>query len=138
MNIFPMIQPTVAAKLEGLPLYRETKWDYETDRPVWENGAPVMAEGVEAVAVWAWNALHTVRYRHPIFTWNYGNEAESLIGQRFTYELKQAEAIRYVRECLEQNPYITGVSGVSVDFTDGNLTIACRLETIYGEIKLEG
>lgn len=136
MTIFPIIQPTIEAAIKTLPIYRETAWDYVTDRPVYKNGSPIIIEGKEAVEVWVWNALQTVRRRHEIYTWDYGNDLESLIGQPYTEELKRSEAIRYVRECLMVNPYITDVNDIAVAFADGILFISCSVSTIYGAIKI--
>lgn len=136
MNLFPMIQPEVVETQQQLPVYREVMWDYQKNIPIFKNGNPVLAEGKEAVAVWAWKALHTQRYRHEIYSWDYGNETESLIGRNFSEELKRAEAARYVRECLLVNPYIIDVVDVSVDFTDGSLSIAATLITVYGEANV--
>ena len=43
-------------------------------------------------------------------------------------------AAETVREALEGNPYVTGVSNVSTQFdgTAGKLSISCKIETIYG------
>ncbi len=136
MSLFPMIQPEAAGTDTELPMYREIAWDYENNKPIYKNGNPVMVEGKEAVMVWAWNALHTERFRYEIYTWDYANEAESLIGQNYSEELKQSEAARYVRECLLINPYITDVKNIAADFTDGLLTVTGTLVTIYGEAEL--
>lgn len=136
MTIFPIIQPQTESPKTSLPVYRETAWNYREDRPVWKNGSPVFVERAQAVAVWAWNALWTVRYRHEIYTWDYGNELETLIGQPYSDELKRAEAVRYVRECLMINPYITSVTQISVDFQETVLSIRCKLGTVYGDIEL--
>ena len=138
MSIFPMIQPAIEAVAEPLPLYRETAWDYKEDCPIYRNGSPFIIEGKEAVAVWIWNALKTVRYCHEIYTWDYGNDLESLIGQPYTEELKRAEAVRYVRECLMINPYLTAVNDILVAFSDGTLIISCTVSTVYGEIRVNG
>lgn len=136
MNLFPIIQPQTVEVSTELPLYKEVKWDFEKNIPVFKNGSPVIVSGKEAVLVWAWKALHTPRFRYEIYSWDYGNEAESLIGQPFTDELKQSEAARYVRECLLINPYIIDVSNISVSFGDGTLNISCTIETVYGEAEL--
>ena len=65
---------------------REVKWDYVHDVPVLKNGEPVLVEGIEAVKVWAWNALYTVRFRYLIYPWEYGDELETLIGQSYIEE----------------------------------------------------
>lgn len=137
MTLFPMIQPEITQEDTERELYREIQWDFEKNVPVFKNGTPVIVSGKDAVLVWAWKALQTPRFRHEIYTWDYGNEAESLIGQPFTDELKQAEAVRYVRECLLINPYITDVTDISVAFEDGKLKITCAISTVYGEVHID-
>lgn len=138
MTIFPMIQPELSVTVERLPLAREIAWDFEKDLPVLKNGDPVICEGAEAVAVWAWNALSTVRYRHEIFSWDYGCELENLVGQSYSADTKKAEAVRYVREALMVNPYITEVNDIRVEFDGkGLLTVSCRIRTIYGELSIQ-
>ncbi|MFZ7103367.1 MAG: DUF2634 domain-containing protein [Peptococcaceae bacterium] len=137
MSIFPMIQPEAIRTNVGLPLSKETDWDFARNIPIYRNGSPVIVTGKRAVLVWAWKALHTGRYRYDIYTWDYGNEIESLIGQPYTDELKKAEAVRYVRECLLINPYITDVTDVSITFLDGLISIQCKIITVYGEVNID-
>lgn len=136
MSLFPMIQPQSTETKTELDLYQEIKWDFESNTPVFKNGSPVIVTGKEAVLSWAFKALNTPRYRHEIYTWDYGNETESLIGQTISEELKQSEAARYVRECLLVNPYITEVGDIVVSFTSGILSISGTIETIYGEVVI--
>lgn len=136
-SIFPMIQPgaDVSASTQ-LPLCKEIAWDYDACVPIFSGGEPLVVTGGEAVKVWAWKALKTVRYRHDIYSWDFGCEVENLIGRAFTPEVKQSEAIRYIREALEINPYITAVRQVSVELNGSVLTITCTVNTIYGEVEL--
>ena len=137
MNIFPMMQPQTLA-VRQLPLCREVAWDFKEDKPLFQGGEPVLVERERAVLTWAWKALHTQRYLHPMYTWNYGNQLGDLVGQHYTEELKQAEARRYVEECLLQNPYIKAVGDISVAFAEDRLRVGCTIETIYGKVKLGG
>lgn len=157
MTLFPIIQPPVVETQQELPIYREVKWDFAANKPVFQNENPVIVEREEAVLTWAWKTLHTERFRYKIYTWNYGCELVSLIGQPYTETLKRAEAMRYVRECLMVNPYITDVEELDVSFgckekddkgdqddlkkkdykADG-LYITCRIKTVYGDIQLGG
>ncbi|HIT31689.1 MAG TPA: DUF2634 domain-containing protein [Candidatus Enterenecus stercoripullorum] len=137
MSIFPMIQPPEVNQLSAsaLPLCQEVAWDYQRNVPIWRRGEPVIVTGKEAVKVWIWKALHTARYRYEIYSWTYGNEFESLVGQAYTPGLKEAEAPRYLREALIINPYITAVTGITVDFSGSRLDVSGRAETIYGEVE---
>ena len=136
MSLFPMIQPEATTVETELPLYREVDWDFELNIPIYKNGSPSIVTGVRAVLVWAWNALNTQRYRHEIYTWDYANEVEQLIGQPLTDDLKRSEAARFVRECLMINPYITDVRDIIVSFENEAATIVCKIITVYGEVNL--
>ena len=92
--------------------------------------------GLAAVKVWIWKALHTARYRYGAYTWDYGNELEELIGSDVSDELKQSEAIRYVKEALEICPYIERVEQVKVNFEDSTFTMSCKVQTKYGEVEI--
>ena len=137
MTLFPMIQPTLSTLERPLTMAREVSWDFERDEPVLRRGEPQFVTGANAVAVWAWNALSTVRYRHEIFSWDYGCEVETLTGQSYSSETKKAEAARYVREALLQSPYITGVEDIRVSFEKSTLRISCKVQTVYGPLQIE-
>lgn len=140
MSLFPLInQPDVGELLDtGLPLFRETDWDFNANCPVWRGGNPVFVTGARAVLVWAWNALHTERFSHDVFSADYGPDFTGLIGQPYTEEVRQSETIRIVRETLMVNPYITAVTQVSAVFHDSVLMLSCKLTTIYGEVSIDG
>lgn len=135
-TIFPAVQPEIEETTSALPLAQEVKWDYQTGTSVFSAGAPVIVSGAEAVKVWCWKALKTPRYRHDVYSWDYGSEAEDLIGQAFTADVKRSEAIRYVREALLVSPYVTDVGEISVEFAGDRLTVQCSVSTVYGEVDL--
>lgn len=138
MSIFPMIQPSAAeGSTSTLPLCKEVAWDYINNVPIWRRGEPATVTGKEAVKVWIWKALHTPRFKYEIYTWAYGEEFSSLIGQAYTPTLKEAEAPRYLRECLLINPYITAVNNITVEFSGSRLTVSGRAVTIYGEVLFD-
>lgn len=139
MSIFPSAAAATdaAVKVPELPLCREVAWDFSAQRPLWRLGEPVIVTGKEAVKVWIWKALHTARYCHEIYSWDFGAEFESLIGQAYTPTLKEAEAPRYLKECLLINPYILAVKNIAVSFADDTLTVTGTAETIYGEVDID-
>lgn len=118
----------------GFPTYREVKWDFSANRPVYAHGAPVVATGAEAVLTWAWNALHVKRGLFEALSPEYGNDIYTLTGKPYTEATRNAEAVRYIRECLEINPYIREVRNVSVSFAGTELRVGFSLLTIYGEV----
>ncbi len=137
-SIFPIVQPEAEEQTasQSLPLCKETAWDFAAGTPIFSGGKPLTVTGLEAVRVWIWKALMTTRFRHEVYTWDYGSEVETLIGQAFTPAVKQSEAVRYVREALEINPYIKAVRQTEVTFRNDDLTISCEVETIYGKVDI--
>lgn len=136
-TLFPAIQPAVMQEEALLPLCREIAWDFENNVPIFRDGKPLEVIGLAAVKVWIWKALHTARYRYGAYTWDYGNELEELIGSDVSDELKQSEAIRYVKEALEICPYIERVEQVQVNFEDSTFTMSCKVQTKYGEVEMD-
>ena len=94
-------------------------------------------EFADSALVWAWNALHTLRFDHDVFSTDYGLDGYSLLGQAYSEEVRESEAIRIVKETLQINPYITNVSQVSVSFEGSVLHLSFKLTTIYGEVTID-
>lgn len=140
MALFPLISlPELTYKGGRMPLFREVAWDFKKNVPIWRGGEPVYCTGSAAVQVWAWNTLHAEKGLHDVFTRDHGlGIREGLTGKAYTEEVRQSEAIRYVREALMVNPYITAVEAVEVLFNESTLTVNCKLQTIYGEVNVDG
>lgn len=138
MSLFPALQPIVSetASDRALPMATDVAWDFEHDRPIFRGGEPQRVTGKEAVKVWAFNALKTVRRRWPALSPNYGNDSENLIGTPYSEDLKRAEASRYIQECLTASPYINSVRVTEVDFADATITMSAVAATIYGEVDV--
>ena len=81
-ELFPSIQPEIEeSTVEQLPMAKEVAWDFTSGIPIYSGGRPVIVTEAEAVKVWCWRALKTARFRHDIYTWDYGCEVESLVGR---------------------------------------------------------
>lgn len=137
MELFPSIQPQLLEE-EVMQIPQEVKWDFISDTPVFKNKNPVIISENEAIKVWIWNALKTARKRFVIFTHDYGNDFEELIGQPYSESIKQMEAKRFLEECLLINPYIQSVNNVDVSFQNDKLTISFSVTTLYGSIEMVG
>lgn len=120
----------------SLPLYTDVAWDYARERPLFAGGEPVVVTGLEAVKSWAWRALKTARYRHSIFSWDYGCELEALVGQPYREDTKLQEAKRHVAETLLLSPYVTQAQVTEVSFAGDRLSMTVTLCTIYGKETL--
>lgn len=136
-QLFPIFQTAASeGTAQALPLYRDVAMDYDKGVPRFSGGEPVLASGLEGVKGWAWRALHTERYRWSPFSWDYGCELESLVGQTYRADTRLSEAVRYVREALTVCPYITGAAAEVVDFDGSTLRMRVSLTTVYGEASI--
>lgn len=111
------------------------KQEYEID---FETGKLTgrMISGIEAVKQWLRIALAIDRYRFTQYSWENGAELSSLIGQGYDKDYIDSEAERMIREVASLNEDITDVTDFNIDFTGDKLTIAFRVETIYGEEEM--
>lgn len=91
-----------------------------------------IVEGYDAILVWAWLALHIPRYRYYIYSEDYGQEYEDLVGKNTSKELIQSELERMTEECLMENPYITGIENFSCTKEEEKITVSFTLVTTLG------
>lgn len=141
MSIFPFmniedIEINIENSIDELPMYYEVGWDYIKDEPLIENNEFVIVEGNNAIKVWIYKAIKTVRYQYPIYSWDYGCEISSLIGQKYTKGLTKSEAERYIKEAILINPYITDVKIIDINFSEDILSVSIQVDTIYGEVNV--
>lgn len=133
MSLFP----TYIEDDETLEVAEELKKpkEYEIDYKTGQLTGRVV-EGLEAIKIWIWIMLQTVRYRYYVYSWDYGNEFEDLIGQGYTEEYIEAEAERMTEDCLLVNEHIQSISEFAVSMKNEILQISFTADTIYGEIHI--
>lgn len=93
--------------------------------------------GLEAIKAWIWMALRVPRYRHYIYTWDYGNELDDLIGKGYSEEYIEAEMQWMIRDCLLANENIKDVSSFHASFENDTLTVSFVANTIYGDAEMK-
>ena len=92
-----------------------------------------IVEGYDALLVWVWLALQTPRYRYYIYSEDYGQEYEDLIGKSYSTELTDSELERMTEECLTENPYITGIENFSCVKIEEKVTVTFSIITELGD-----
>lgn len=113
---------------ESLYIPREYGINFETGQL-----SGKIVEGYDALLVWAWLVLQTPRYRYYIYSENYGQEYEDLIGKSYSTELTDSELERMTEECLTENPYITGIENFSCVKIEEKVTVTFSLITELGD-----
>lgn len=132
MGLFPAyIENTeTAGKAEKIKMPKEYEIDFKTGQLTGR-----IVEGLEAIKIWIWLVLQTPRYRYYIYTWDYGNEFDDLIGQGYSEEHITAEAQRMTEDCLLVNEDIQSIFDFSVDMENDQLSVSFTTNTIYGSIQ---
>ena len=95
-----------------------------------------IVEGVEAVKVWVWLALQTARERYCIYSTDYGQEYEDLIGKGYSKGYTDMELRRMTEECLLINPYITAIENFSAEKNDSRVTLSFKVITLLGDTEV--
>jgi Protein of unknown function (DUF2634). len=105
--------------------------DYETGELTGE-----IVEKDEAIKVWIYNALRIQRYNHVIYSWDYGNELNDLVGQTYDQEELEVTAKAMVEDCLSINEYINSIDDFTAGIDKDTLKISFTANTIFGEVKV--
>lgn len=92
--------------------------------------------GLEAILVWAWLALNTAKYRYIQYSWDYGHELDTLVGQRLDAEYMETSVQTMLEECLLINKHITDIEVMEFNIDDNKATGKIRIITDYGEGEL--
>ncbi|MCT4686090.1 DUF2634 domain-containing protein [Vallitalea sp.] len=92
-------------------------------------------DGKEAIKQSINMMLDTKRYDHLIFSWDYGQELNSLIGKYESYI--KIEAPRLIKECLLQDDRISDVDNFTFTAVDDGLLIEFKVITAEGIIGSE-
>lgn len=110
---------------------REYGIDFETGQLTGE-----IVEGLEAIKAWIWLALQIPRYRYTIYTWDYGNEYDEIIGQAYSEEYLEAELYRMTEDCLLVNEHIEEISDFNVEIKNDTPLVSFVAETLYGDVEI--
>lgn len=134
MNLFPTY--IEEEEIEEEKIKEETPTEYEIDfKKNCLTGNIV--KGKKAIQIWIWLALKIARYRFQIYSWDYGNEFEDLIGQVYSDEYLETELLRMTEECLLIHEQIQTISDFSMERNKDKVTISFVANTIYGVIFVE-
>jgi hypothetical protein len=94
-----------------------------------------MVDQLEAVKQAVFKILQTERFRYLIYTFNYGHELKTLLGQNPLFV--QSEFTRMVSEALTQDDRITSIENMQIDIEGDRLTARFTVVTQYGSYEQE-
>lgn len=96
-----------------------------------------IVEGNDAIAVWVWLALQTPRYDHYIYSWDYGQEFEQIIGKGYSKAYTDSELEAMIGSCLSVNPYIEQIKEFESESNGDELIASFKIETTFGEVNVD-
>lgn len=111
--------------------YKEYEFDFNNSTLTGK-----ILEGKEALKMWIYKALLTSRYVYPIYSWDYGQDLDELIGQGYEVDYIKSEVERRVTECLLINERITRCYGFEINLLNDTLHITFTAETTFGEVTI--
>lgn len=92
-------------------------------------------DGLEAVKQAIYLILNTERYKHLIYSWDYGVELDDLIGREKEYAYPELK--RRITEALVQDDRILEVSDFDFKNIGGKVTVSFSVNTVFGHLSIE-
>ena len=117
--------------------FREYDWSLVTQDFIITDGQIKVLEGLPALKIWIYKTLLTQRGRYDAYTWDYGNDIESLIGSDLVREVLASEAKRITEEALYTNEHILSLKNFTAWLEDNTMHIEFIAVTDSGEIEVQ-
>lgn len=125
---------------EGVRFGRSWRFDFNAGEFVMTPTRKIAgAQGTEAWILWCQKAIRTPRYRHLIYSRDYGQEFEELIGRGYSRAVQESEIQRIARETLMVDPRTASVEDFVFEWQGERCSFTCRVMNIHDEeLTLEG
>lgn len=114
-------------------------WQYDFEDGefvISSTGKAVMVEGTEAWLQWCQKAIQTPRYRYIIYSRNYGQELEDLIGHQYGKTLLESEISRMAKEALLIDARTASVENFTFQWTGEKCMFTCEITDVYEETRI--
>lgn len=100
-----------------------------------ENGRILRAkiDKIDAIKQFCSKALQTVRYAWLIYSFYYGSEVETLVGQNPSFV--RTEVPRMIREALIYDDRITNVTNFVIEEVTDEIRVTFLVSSIFGEFE---
>ena len=96
-----------------------------------------IVEGLEAIKVWIWLCMHTERFRHAIYSADYGTSLEQYIGHMLSEEYINTDCESEISDALLINEYIESIEDFLAVRNSDSLNISFRVVTKFGSLEVD-
>lgn len=136
-NLFPDTEPTPAPAetlADQVSFGRSWRFDFSRGEFILTPAGRV-AESQDANAwlEWCQKALMTTRYRHLVYSRDYGQEYEDLIGRHLSRQANESEIRRITQETLMVDPRTASVDNFTFQWDGDQVFFACEVTNVRGE-----
>lgn len=131
MSLFPFLKAPEENPLSTPKLHKEYELDFANGQLTGK-----VLEGIEAVKVWIYKTLLTKRYKCLIYSWDYGQDLEEIIGRGYEKGLIKSEVERRIKDCLFIHPHIKACTNFTIKLQQDKLHVDFTVNTIYGEVDI--
>lgn len=116
---------------------RSWKFDYDRGEFVTTpSGRIATANPREAWVEWCEKAIRTPRYRHVIYSRDYGNELEDLLGSDHPRSVIESEVERMVTETLLADDRTGSVDRFSFAWIADGCTFSCQVTSVQEDVEI--
>ncbi|MGG4046505.1 hypothetical protein BCV73_32900 [Paenibacillus sp. SSG-1] len=95
-----------------------------------------VADEREAWVTWCEKAIRTPRYRHLIYSRDYGSELEDLVGSGYDHALLESEIRRMVSEALLADARTESVDQFVFAWEGEACRFSCRIQSVRDEVEI--
>lgn len=132
-TITPSQEITEATQSE-VKFGRSWKFDFSSGEFVTTpTGKIAQSTEIEAWLEWCQKSVNTDRYRSLVYSRQYGQEYEDLIGRHLTRAGNESEIKRITTECLMIDPRTAGVENFSFKWDGDAVYFTCDVISVRGE-----
>ena len=133
---FTFIDNVLINQKTPLQPFKEFEWDLLTHDYVVTDGQIHILEGKPALKIWIYKTLLTQRARYKAYTWDYGNDLDTLIGINLVRDILVSEAKRITEEALLMNKHIFALKEFKAWMDGADLHIEFIAVTTVGELEI--
>lgn len=87
----------------------------------------------DAWGEWCVKALCSERYKYLIYSDNYGEEIDTLLGKSYPREVVESEIRRMVKDCLMVDKRTASVDNFQFTWIDDGIMFSCDVKNTIGE-----
>lgn len=128
---------TIATDSTEVIFGKSWRYDYDAGEFVLTpSGKVAIADEKEAWVQWCHKAILTPRYRHVIYSRDYGSELEELVGQGYGHAIMESEITRMVTETLLTDERTESVDQFTFKWVDDQCVFTCRITSVQEDTQI--